>query len=223
MSTNCSTDYRAVITSAGRNPSLSRKIFAFRKRLFIDIAKWDLPSNGRYEYDQFDHSGAKYAAIFRDTQLVGTFRAIRTDQRYLAAEIFPELSQNIRYPKDANAWEISRFGVLPLENSRARFEAAKVNYAMMLRFAKMYGASRLVAVADLQYERFLRTIGIHTRRLGLPQVVGRTKEGKLLELVAGEIPIHEQSGPKFENLLKTSKSLEVNDETAIFGHEALSA
>jgi len=223
MSTGCLTSFRAVLTSAVRNPSLSREIFAFRKRLFIDIAKWDLPTDGQYEHDEFDHDGAKYAAIFRDRQLVGTFRAIRTDQKYLAAEIFPELAQRTRYPKDVNAWEISRFGVLPLESSRARFEAAKVNYAMMLRFANMYGISSLVAVADLQYERFLRSIGIRTRRYGLPQVVGKTKEGKPLELVAGEIPIHEQSGPRFEGLLKTSNILEVHDETAIFGHEALSA
>lgn len=199
------------------------EIFRFRKRLFVDIEKWDLPTDGPFEIDQFDHEMAKYIVIFHCDKLVGGFRAIRTTDPYLASAVFPDLAQTIPYPKKHDAWEISRFGVIPRDNPRDRIVAAKFNYSMMFRFANMYRATSLVAIADLQYERFLRKLGVRSRRFGPPQVVGKTTDGKCLELVAGEIPITDQSGPRFDQIVNLSAQMEINDETTILGREAISA
>lgn len=215
--------YSATVATERQSPLLVGDIMALRKRLFIDIAQWDLQPEGEIERDEFDHEFAFHVGLARNEVLVGTFRAIRTDRRYLAADVFPTLAKTVDYPSRPDAWEISRFGVLPLEGPRERFEAALLNYALMFRFAQERGARSLVAIADLGYERFLRTLGIKTRRYGPPQIIGATTDGQPLELVAGEIPITDQSGPKFELLMKKSQQIEVTDETAVFRPSRLSA
>lgn len=223
MSDSPKSKLRAVITDEGSNPRLVRDLYKFRKLIFVDYEKWDLPTSDGLERDQFDTKFTKHIAVFRDDVLVATFRAIRTDHKYLAVEIFPELAKTKSFPRSKNSWEISRFGVIPFEHPKHRFEVARFNYAVMFRFALSHNATSLVAVADTQYERFLRSIGIATRRYGPPQIISKSAESRSFELLAGEIPMHDQSGPKFEALLKLSQTLEVHDETAIFRHEAISA
>jgi N-acyl-L-homoserine lactone synthetase len=75
--------------------------------------------------------------------------------------------------------------------------SARLNYALMFRFAELRGAEALVAIADLTYERFLQRMNIRTRRFGPPQVIGVDRSGAALTAVAGEIPLKQgrQSRP----------------------------
>lgn len=211
---------QAVFCTEEQNPNVVDQFFRFRKALFVDALGWDLKVDGVQERDQFDTPDAIYCALFRNGSLIGGFRAIPTDRPYLAQSIFPQLATFAPYPQRHDVWEISRFGVLPHE---AGSVTARLLYSLMFRFAYQCGASALVALADLRYERFLTLLGIRTRRYGPPQNFGLDESGKPLALVAGDIPLVNQGGWRFEALLKLVDDVEITDETLVLGSDRLSA
>lgn len=220
MGGNGAVHYRAIFCTEDQNRELVDALLQFRKKLFVDILAWDLQvTNGR-ERDQFDNAAAIHCALFADEHLAGGFRAIRSDHEYLAQSVFPHLATLGRFPRRRDVWEISRFGVLP---GRRHYRAARTNYALMFHFAQQRQASGLVAVVDLNHERFLGMLGIRTRRYGPPQTIGIGTNGQIITGVAGEIPVTEQGDSRFLALLAAAQSIEVNDETLVLGSERVSA
>jgi len=215
--------YRGVIATIATNPDLITRMMRLRHTLFVEERGWDLGSRDGLEQDEFDRDDTVHVGLFRGAELVGGFRAIRTDRPYLAATVFPTLASVARYPKRASAWEISRFGVRQQDPREAGRDAGRANYALMFRFAELRRATTLVAIADPTYERFLSSLGIRSRRYGPPQHLGRDATGRPLLLVAGDIPVLEQRGPGFERLISLARNLEVVDETLVLGREAISA
>src|SRR5258708_35480968 len=104
-----------------------------------------LATSGDVERDQFEPWCTEHCLLFCGSDLVGRFRAIRTDYPYLSQSVVPQLAVR-RFPNRRNVWEISRFGVLPAD---AEARSARLNYALMFRFAELRGAEALVAMADL--------------------------------------------------------------------------
>jgi len=215
-----SEQFQAVFCTEEQNRSVVDQLFRFRKELFVDGLRWDLTVEDGRERDQFDTPEAIYCALFRNGSLIAGFRAIRTDHPYLAQSVFPQLATFAPYPQRHDVWEISRFGVRPEE---AGSLTARFLYSLMFRFAYQCCASALVALADLRYERFLTQLGIRTRRYGLPQVIGEDESGRPLSLVAGDIPLANQRGWRFEALLKLADDVETTDETLVLGSDRLSA
>lgn len=213
-------NYRAIITTQAENPQEVAEFYLFRKRLFVDRCGWGLPFDELGERDQFDTPRTEYCLLYLEEALVAGFRAIRTDLPYLAQTIFPQLASFRPFPLSAAAWEISRFGVMASHNERV---IARINYALMFRFAQMRRASSLVAIADLTYERFLSVLGIKTRRYGLPQEVGCNAFGEPLVAVAGEIPLHDQSVLRVAYFAEISKNLEITDAAYVFGRSLVPA
>lgn len=192
----------------------------FRKQLFVDHLGWDLVCVGDREVDAFDTLGAMYCAVFSGAQIVAGFRAIRTSDKYLALTVFPQLATLRPYPRRHDVWEISRFGVAMGDEAS---DLARLNYGLMFRFALTRKAAGLVAVADLVYERYLRALGIRTRRYGPPQTVGVDRLGRNLVCVAGEIPMPDQDPGRIGRLTSLTKQLEVADDALVLGPQAISA
>jgi N-acyl-L-homoserine lactone synthetase len=215
-----SSQLRAVFCTEEQNHRLVDELFRFRKTLFVDNLGWDLTVAEGRERDQFDSDAAVHCGLLRNGGLIAGFRAIRTDGPYLARSVFPQLATFAPYPQRHDVWEISRFGVLPEE---AGSVTARLLYALMFRFAYRCGATALVALADLRYERFLTQLGIRTRRYGPPQAVGTDETGKALWLVAGDIPLANQRGWRFEALIRLADGMEIDDETLVLGSDRLSA
>jgi len=211
---------RAVFCQAADEPAVVTSLQLFRKRLFVDHLGWALHTRDGREIDEFDRPDTRYCALYADDLLVGGFRAIRTDQQYVAQSVFPQLATIREYPRRRDVWEISRFGILP---DRASEQLARFNYGLMFQFGQARQASALVAVADLVYERYLRAIGIRTRRYGPPQVVGTDRFGRDLVCVAGEIPLGDQRGHRVAALLALANSIEVYDATLVRRSTAISA
>jgi acyl homoserine lactone synthase len=211
--------FQATYCTERQNPSIVDALFKFRKTLFVDALGWTLDVQNGRERDQFDTEAAVYCALFEKSRLVGGFRAIRTDSDYLARSIFPHLAKLKEFPQRPDVWEISRFGVLPGQERRI---AAKINYSLMFHFAQRRAATSLVAVVDLTYERFLGLLGIRTRRYGPPQVIGNAR-GAEIWAVAGEIPLAEQTDPRFHAHLALTKQVEINDDTLVLGRRRVSA
>jgi N-acyl-L-homoserine lactone synthetase len=200
-------------------PEIIAAFSRFRKELFVDKFGWQLPTMDGSEQDEFDTPNAEYAVMIGDDRVVGGFRAIRTDHEYLGRKIFPQLASMRLYPRRKDIWEISRFGVLADAGSP---DLALINYSLMFRFASRRQASALVAIADPVYERYLRTMGIRTRRYGPPQRIGFDRRGRELCCVAGEIPIADQAPERLADLLQLTAHLEI-DDAVVQGPQAISA
>lgn len=198
----------------------SREVSEFRKKLFVDYLGWNLNCNGHGEVDQFDTEQTLYAALYSDDQLIGSFRAIRSDQPYLAEIVFPALATTRTYPKRTDVWEISRFGVLTEGNSKF---ASDILYATMFHFALMRRAKALVAVTDLYHERHLTRLGIRTRRYGVPLQYGLDARGRPIFVVGGEIPVDAQDASNLRNLLSNLNGVSLNDQTLVFGRSRIQA
>lgn len=202
------------------DPERIEDFYRFRYDLFVQTLGWRLDVRDNRELDQFDHKSAEYCVVTENGNIIAGFRAIRSDQPYLAAEIFPQLSTIRDYPRRADIWEISRFGIAP---HLAGTDIGKINYSLMMRFAKLRNATALVALADLVYERYLRTLGIRTRRYGPPKVIGTDINGRNIRCVAGEIPIADQDPQRLEKLISYTQEMELKDATLDLRRRAISA
>ena len=212
--------YKARIMGVGSPKSDLEQVFRFRKTLFVDNLKWNLKIENQLEVDQFDSLNAVYGVLFRDNELVGSFRALRTDGPYLADQVFPELAVTKQYPKTPRSYEISRFGVLP--HALAREDAA-VLYALMFHFALLRRARSLVAVTDLFLERYLARRRIRSRRFGPPREYTRSDTTPSFTLVAGEIPIGLQTETDLIALLSYLNGVTIHDDTLVYGRQSISA
>jgi N-acyl-L-homoserine lactone synthetase len=211
---------RAVFFMEREAPALLAAVQRFRTKLFVDELGWQLTLSNGQEKDQFDVETTVHCALLAHDEIVGCFRAIRADRPYLAEVVFKDLAEFCTYPIRPDMWEISRFGVA---SAVARFATARVLYGLMFRFAQTRNADALVAIADLSHERFLRFMGIRTRRYGRPRVIGVDDAGRPIEVVAGEIPLVEQQGERFQAIMKSIADMEIIDETLVFGRSRISA
>ena len=211
--------YHALITTEDIDPTHVKSMFRLRKRLFVDQCGWLLETVGDLERDQFDTWYTEHCLLFRGTDLVGGFRAIRTDYPYLTQSVFPQLAVR-RFPNRRTVWEISRFGVLAVA---AEARSTRLNYALMFRFAELRNAEALVAMADLTYERFLNRMHIRTRRFGPPQVIGVDRSGAPLTALAGEIPLNASDNPDLGGFRDLGRQLEITDATYVLGRASIPA
>ena len=70
-----------------------RSMFAARKRIFVDLLKWDLPVlAGRFEVDQFDDPHATYLIVTdKDGGHLASARLLPTTRPALLDGLFPHL------------------------------------------------------------------------------------------------------------------------------------
>lgn len=212
---------KALICSGFDEFSCLEAHYRFRKLVFVDHEGWRLQHSATRECDQFDVPTTSYAMIFSGQELVAGFRAIRTDQPYLAREVFPHLATLRQLPSRRDAFEVSRFGVSP--GAQNRSDLARLTYGLMFAFARSRGAAYLVALADRTYERYLRTHGIRTRRYGPPQDIGNSKDGKPIEGLLGEIPLIGDNFDQISALVNLTHAMEIEDASCIRRRSALSA
>lgn len=66
-------------------------------------------------------------------------------------------------------------------------------------------------------------IGIVTDLLGPPSEIGVDRFGRPIVVVAGELPLRLQGGPRFEKILSYVNKMEIDDATALFGRARISA
>lgn len=200
------------------NEELCHDILSFRKAYFVDYLGWPLQITGDIERDEFDRGDTVHCAFTCGNHVAGTFRAIRCDRPYLANTVFPYLATKRNYPRHADCWEISRFGIAPSHK-----HISPLLYGLMFHFALSRNIKALVAIVDAAHEKRLKKIGLKVLHYGPLQAIGTKPNGEPLFGVAGEIPLIEENLPRLRSIIKLTHHMEIVDETFVFRSGLLSA
>ena len=146
-----------------------RSMFEARKRVFIDLLKWDLPAlAGRFELDHFDDVDATYLIVTDETgDHLASARLLLTTRPALLDSLFPGLVAGDS-PQGADVLEITRFCLSPGIGARQRRVARDALLVGLADFALANGIRTYTGVAELPWFRQIQTFGWDCRPLGEP-------------------------------------------------------
>ncbi|QSR19304.1 acyl-homoserine-lactone synthase [Novosphingobium sp. KA1] len=172
-----------------REHAVLRNMFEARKRVFIDLLRWDLPVlAGRFELDQFDNEAAMYVVL---SDKHGAHRAsarlLPTTQSHILDSLFPALCDEA-IPQGPTTMEITRFCLERRLPAAERREARNELVHALVAFALANGIERYTGVADLPWLRQILTFGWRCRPLGVPKIVDSKTLGAMLIEIDEDTP-----------------------------------
>lgn len=150
-----------------------RAMFSARKRVFVDLLKWDVPVLAdTYELDQFDTPEATYLVIAdgEDGHRAST-RLLRTDRPHILRDLFPMLCSG-PVPGRSDYREITRFCIEPTLPRTERRTARDLLVSALVDHALETGLTGYTAVANRAWYRQIANFGWDCRALGDEHVVG---------------------------------------------------
>ncbi|MDG5493572.1 GNAT family N-acetyltransferase [Niveispirillum sp. BGYR6] len=165
---------------AGEAPEYMAQAWRLRHQVFRETLGWSVRSLNQLEIDQFDKMALHCVAVERDV-VVGYWRSLRTTEPYLLEQYFPDLLEGRPLPKRPDIWEISRFAVAPSHPRRR--DVGKSLALEIGRFGFDQGASRLIAVVEPPFGRFIRACGLPVTQDVTPVVVGTGSQGDVIATI----------------------------------------
>lgn len=174
---------------AAAHGALLAQMYEERKRVFIDLLRWDLPAlDGRYEIDQFDTPSTVYLIIAGlDGKHLGSLRLLPTTQLHVLGDVFPSLC-DLDTPSSPDVWEISRLclsrGIRAAERRHVRDQLATA----LTLFARDNGIRAYCCVADIPWYNQIISFGWRCEPLGLPQRLPCGTLAALMIHIDGETP-----------------------------------
>lgn len=85
-------------------------LFKLRKKMFVDLQKWDIPTFKDMEYDAYDNPATTYLVHLNDhNQVNGMVRIYPTDRPYMIQDVWPGIVETMTLPRSGNVYEGSRF------------------------------------------------------------------------------------------------------------------
>ncbi|MCB2077973.1 MAG: autoinducer synthase [Novosphingobium sp.] len=160
-----------------REPLLLRTMHEDRKRVFIDAYKWDLPTDGSQEIDQFDNEDAIYlVARQNDGSHLASVRLLDSDRPHILGSIFPFLSDD-PVPTGRHVREVTRSIASPRVSTIERRFARNTVARAMIEYGLENGISRYTAVCDIGYLSRVLAAGWRCDPLGMPQTVNGSMIG----------------------------------------------
>lgn len=168
-----------------------RSMFAARKRVFVDLLKWDLPVLAeRFEVDHFDDPHATYLIVADPMgEHLASARLLPTTRPALLDGVFPYLVAG-PVPRGPSIAEITRFCLSRDIGARERRTARNMLLVGLVEHAREAGIRSYTGVAELAWFRQIQTFGWDCRPLGEPC----ERDGRLL--VALQIDIDETTTAK---------------------------
>lgn len=144
-----------------------RSMFEARKRVFVDLLKWDLPVLAdRFEVDHFDDPHATYLIVTNgEGEHLASARLLPTTRPALLDGLFPHLVAG-PVPKGAAIFEITRFCLSPGVGARQRRVARDILLAGLVDYALSHGITTYTGVAELSWFRQVERFGWDCRLLG---------------------------------------------------------
>lgn len=142
-------------------------MFEARKRVFVDLLRWDVPVlENRYELDQFDNPDATYLVLTNDiAEHRASVRLLRTDRDHILGQLFPLLCSEA-IPSGAGIQEITRFCIEPTLPRIERREARNQLVTALVQHAMRFNITDYTAVANVAWYRQIVDFGWKCRTLG---------------------------------------------------------
>ena len=154
-----------------------REMFEARKRVFVDLLKWDVPVlEGRYEVDQFDDEDATYLIVPDENGgHAGSARLLKTTRPHILDTLFPELCA-APVPRGPRILEITRFCLGRGQSAEQRLDTRNSLVSALVRYALENGVETYTGVAEMGWLQQILAFGWRCRPLGLPRAI----DGKIL-------------------------------------------
>ncbi len=172
----------SIIEMPAETADSTRKLdgmFRLRHEVFKERLAWEVGSQSGRERDMFDDLDPVYIVCEHEGEVLGSWRLLPTTSPYMLKDVFPELLYGMPAPEAENVWEISRFAVSKRVVGNESLGTIKTVTNLLLgqlfEFAQRRNISRIVAVADVRFERILKRAGLLTQRFGPPMQIGVTK------------------------------------------------
>jgi acyl homoserine lactone synthase len=154
-------------------------MFRLRHEVFKERLEWDVGSRAGKERDMFDDLDPVYIVCESEGEVLASWRLLPTTGPYMLKDVFPELLHGMPAPVAPDVWEISRFAVSKKIAGNESLGTVNTVTNLLLdqlfTFAARRNISRIVAVADVRFERVLKRAGLLTQRFGPPLQIGVTK------------------------------------------------
>lgn len=180
-----------VMQSAGRATSndVLRAMFAARKRVFVDLLRWDVPVlDGLYEVDQFDNSHAVYLVLVDEAgRHLGSARLLPTVRPHILDSLFPKLCEGA-IPRGRAIFEITRFCLDRRLTASERRAVRDSLVCALVEHALAHGIATFTAIAELGWVQQILSFGWRSRPLGLPCVAGGAALAALAIEITAETP-----------------------------------
>lgn len=182
----------AIIAENTRHPfetAALRGMFETRKRVFVDLLKWDVPViDGRYEIDGFDDEHAAYLIVAGPGEAhLGSARLLKTTRPHILDTLFPELCAG-PVPSGSDIFEITRFCLSPDQRADERLETRNLLVSALVSHALAAGITTYTGVAEMGWLQQILAFGWRCRPLGLPRRIGGRMLGALRIDISPETP-----------------------------------
>lgn len=148
---------------------LFRSMFEERKRVFVDLLRWDVPVlAGRYEIDQFDNDRAVYIVIAdAGGEHLASARLLPTTSDHILGTIFPDLCEQAP-PRGGGILEITRFCLARRLRARERLEVRNRLVSALVEYALGNHIGSYTGVAEWSWFQQILSFGWACRPLGMP-------------------------------------------------------
>lgn len=171
-------------TSRGVPDAVLHAMFVARKRVFVDLLKWDVPVlEGRFEIDQFDDAHATYLVVAdHDGMHLGSARLLPTVRPHILGNLFAGLCEDAP-PRGGDIFEITRFCLDRSLNARDRRTVRDTLVTAIVLHALDNNIRTYTAIAEMGWFQQILAFGWRCAPLGLPQ----GHDGTLIAALAIEI------------------------------------
>ena len=146
-----------------------RSMFEDRKRVFVDLLKWDVPVlDGRFELDQFDDSHATYIIVADASgDHLGSARLLPTSRPHILGSLFAHLCA-APPPAGPRIFEITRFCLSRRQNAASRRAIRNRLVSGLAAHALEKGIRTYTGVAEIAWLQQILAFGWECRPLGVP-------------------------------------------------------
>lgn len=162
------------------HPKMVDAMLRDRKRVFVDLLRWNVPTQGDHEIDGFDDDHAEYLVICDPANgaHLGSLRLLRTDRPHILGSLFPHLCAT-KVPQGTAIREITRLCLSPRLRARDRLHVRNRLATALVEYGMLSGISSYTGVAEMAWLTQILALGWRCEPLGLPQPDGHSQIGAL--------------------------------------------
>lgn len=159
-----------------------------RKRVFVDLLKWNVPVvDGEFEIDQFDHAAAVYLISADESGHRGSLRLLPTTQPHILGSLFPELCDG-DVPAGPTVYEITRCCFSPRIRAAERLKVRNQLATAAVEFALFNGIDTYTCIAEGAWYSQILAMGWLCEPIGLPRISRNALLGALKISITQETP-----------------------------------